>query len=101
MSKLISPVVPRLSCSSPPGQRRVDRLEELIGGERLGQVAIGPDPDARGAVVGVVQRGDHDDRDQVGLAIPLQLSQIANPSMSGSIRSSRIRSGCSRTASRT
>ena len=39
----------------------------------LVQIAVGPDADARGAVVGVVQGGDHDDRNQVGLAVPLEL----------------------------
>ena len=62
-----------------PGQGLVDRLEELVGGERLGQVAVGADPDARGAVVGVVQRGDHDDRDQVRLAVPLELVADGEP----------------------
>ena len=37
-----------------PGQGLVDRLEELVGGERLGQVAVGADADPGGAVVGVV-----------------------------------------------
>ena len=56
-----------------PAQGLVDGLVELLGRERLLQVAVGPDPHARGAVVRVLQRGHHDDRDEVRLAVPLEL----------------------------
>ena len=62
-----------------PGEGLVDGRVELLGRERLGQVAVGPDADARGPMVGVVQGGDHDDRDQVRLAVPLELVADGEP----------------------
>ena len=56
-----------------PGEGGVHGVEELVGGERLGEVAVGADPDPAEAVVRVVQGGDHDDGDQVGLAVALEL----------------------------
>ena len=73
MSKLISPWVPRFRCSSCQRERLVDGLVELGGREWLSQVTIGPDPHARGPVMGVLKSRHHDDRDQVGFSIPLQL----------------------------
>ena len=72
MSKLISPAVPRSTCSSRQASGAVHGGEELIGGEGLGQVLVGADPDAVDPVVLGVQGGDHDDRDQVRGPSPLQ-----------------------------
>ena len=72
MSKLISPVVPRLLCSSFQASAASHHLVELRGRERLGQVAVGADAHARGAVMRIVQRGDHHDRNQVRLAGSLE-----------------------------
>ncbi len=55
-----------------PGEGLVHGRVELLGGEWLDEIAIGADPDARGPLVGVVVGRDHDDGDQVGLAVPLQ-----------------------------
>ncbi len=55
-----------------PGEGLGHRRMELLGRERLGQVAVGPDPDAGGPLLRVMVRGDHDDRDQVRLPVPLQ-----------------------------
>ena len=56
-----------------PLQRVVDGAIELLRGEWLDEVAIGPDPDARRPMVHVLQRRHHDDRDQVGFPPPLEL----------------------------
>ncbi len=56
-----------------PGQGLVDGLVKLVGRERLGEVAVGADPDAGLAVDVVGQRGDDDDGDQVRFAIPFEL----------------------------
>src|SRR5208283_4972323 len=59
-----------------PEDRLVDDVVELSGREWLGQVTVGPDPHARGPMIPILERGHNNNRDQIGLSIPLQL--VAN-----------------------
>src|SRR5208283_973364 len=82
VSQLAANIEIDLSVGSPlqvlvvPEERLLDDVVELIGREWLDQVTIGPDPHARGPMLRILERGHHNNGDQIGLSIPLQL--IAN-----------------------
>ena len=63
---------PLLDTELAPEEGAIDGGEELVGSERLGQIVVGAYADASGAVLGVSQGGDHDDGDEVGVAIELE-----------------------------
>ena len=77
-----------------PEDRFVDDLVELSGREWLGQVTVGPDPHTRGPMIRILEGA-------VTITMGIRLvsrfrfnwSQIAKPSTSGSIRSSKTSSG--------